>query len=289
MFKDARTLDRQRTATSFTDEFKRYADHREDWFDGSINSVDRRLARCDKLLHSANSIVGRLDIADSRHYLQTILGLKADREALADLRYALLTGASDREDVIGPPGWRTANDHKPAFPGYHHGQPGNLSWEEERDINNGKGQPWYDKPWGQMTEQDQADRIKWLDAHNNYEPPSLIPPDLIDAMGDAAQYRSHLSAKQKLAGTDARWVTLEAARFVAANADTLDDSHELATRAHHYAQTKTSTFTPQRSAAICEAFVSEVADLGHKAYRPQQTVRTASYEPDFADQAIFLC
>jgi hypothetical protein len=41
-----------------------------------------------------------------------------------------------------------------------------------------------------------------------------------------------------LAGTDRRWVTLESAKFVAANTDTLDDSHELATCAHEYATCK---------------------------------------------------
>jgi hypothetical protein len=41
-----------------------------------------------------------------------------------------------------------------------------------------------------------------------------------------------------LAGTDRRWVTLEAAKFIAANPDSLDDSHEMAVRAHNYAACK---------------------------------------------------
>ena len=50
---------------------------------------------------------------------------------------------------------------------------------------------------------------------------------------------------------------------------------------------KTSTFTPTRSAAICERFVARVATLGRQAYRPA-VVRTAAYQ-DFDDQAIYLC
>ena len=38
-----------------------------------------------------------------------------------------------------------------------------------------------------------------------------------------------------LAGADRRWVELESARFIAANRDTLDDSHGLAVRAHNHA------------------------------------------------------
>jgi hypothetical protein len=84
-------------------------------------------------------------------------------------------------------------------------------------------------------------------------------------------------------------VTLEAARFVAAHTDT-DDGQELATRAQHHAQLKTSTFTRERSAAVCRAFVAAVvADLGRRAHRPRPVVRTAAASEDFADQAIFLC
>jgi hypothetical protein len=90
-----------------------------------------------------------------------------------------------------------------------------------------------------------------------------------------------------LDGPDRRWVALEAAKFVAGNTDTLDDGHELATRAHHHAAVKTSSFTPARSAALCEAFVARVCDLGRRTAAP--LVRTAStINIDFAPEAMFL-
>jgi hypothetical protein len=91
-----------------------------------------------------------------------------------------------------------------------------------------------------------------------------------------------------LNGTERRWVTLESAKFLAANTDTLDDSHELATRADHYAAIKTSTFTPARSAALREAFVARVVDLGQASYRPPPIRRVAMTDPDIDPQALFL-
>jgi hypothetical protein len=92
-----------------------------------------------------------------------------------------------------------------------------------------------------------------------------------------------------LDGSDRRWVILEGAKFVAANTDTLDDSHELAVRAYDYAALKTSTFTPRRSALVCRAFVAKVIDLGKQAYRPPVVRRTAAAFVDFDDSAMYLC
>ena len=55
MFKDARALDRQRTATSFDRALATYTKVAESWFDGTVQSVDRRLAQCDRLLHTARA------------------------------------------------------------------------------------------------------------------------------------------------------------------------------------------------------------------------------------------
>lgn len=256
MFKDARTEDRQRTATSFDEALVHYGEHAEDWFDGSIGSIDRRLSACDKLLHSANFTVARMDIAHSQRYLSAAEDLKQDRDALQDLRYALLTGAADRADVEGPPGWRTANEEKEAA-GFWQGQGQPLA-------NPNTGTP----PMGASA------------GSNEFEHPA-------PRTNHPRWMQNQPATPKLLGGTDRRWVTLESAKFVAANTDTLDDSHELATRAHHYAQVKTSTFTPQRSAAICEAFVAMVVDQGVKSYRPA-VAHTAAYH-DFAAELLYLC
>lgn len=106
---------------------------------------------------------------------------------------------------------------------------------------------------------------------------------------DAARLPSWRTASKQathnLEGSDRRWVELEAARFVAEQR--IADSQELATRAAHHAEVKTSTFTKQRSAAITRAFVARVVDLGSQAYVPA-TARTAAVDVDFDPQALFL-
>lgn len=103
----------------------------------------------------------------------------------------------------------------------------------------------------------------------------------------AAQKPAQKGASVNLAGEDRRWVELESARFVAANRDTLDDSHELAVRAHNHAAAKTSTLTRQRSAAVCEAFVRKVTQLGEQQYRPAPQ-RTAAINTNFPDSLLYL-
>lgn len=92
----------------------------------------------------------------------------------------------------------------------------------------------------------------------------------------------------KISGADRRWVDLESARFVAANRDTLDDSHELAVRAHNHAAAATSTFTRQRSAAVCEAFVRKVTKLGAQQYRPAPQRTASAPNTNFPDSLIYL-
>lgn len=115
MFKDARELDRQRTASSFSQLMEKYAAGAEKWFDGTIASVDRRLDFCDRLLHSARFTVGRLSSTTaSSQYLNAMKSLSEDRLTLTALRDDMLSGASDREDVSGLPGQRFAKTSTPS-------------------------------------------------------------------------------------------------------------------------------------------------------------------------------
>ena len=95
MFKDARALDRQRTATSFDRALSGYTKTAESWFDGTVGSVDRRLAQCDRLLHTTRATVARMTISDSNRYLIAGEKLSDDRRVLEGLREGLLTGAKD--------------------------------------------------------------------------------------------------------------------------------------------------------------------------------------------------
>ena len=199
MFRDAGVLDRQRTAASFDQALGRYTKEAESWFDGGPDSVDRRLAAATRLLHAARSVVARISIADSQHYLGAIESLESDRQTLEAMRHAMLTEAADWEARSPRTGSRDAG----------------------------------------------------------------------------------------LVGPDRRWVELEAAKFLAANTDTLDDSRELSVRAANYAQAKTSTFPRARSAAITEAFVAKVGSLHATAPKPR-TAKTAAVFEDFDPQAMFL-
>jgi hypothetical protein len=362
MFKDSRALDRSRTDASFRLALRRYADDRERWFDGSVGSVDRRLGACERLLHSVRATVARLAITDSHRYLRAADELEADRRVLQGMRDDLLTGASSREDVIGPPGWRLAKGHyaaggAPTGPGSGT-IPGNPNVGQNIPGQTGRGGTGLPPgagiggPFPQLSPQQaelpvgsrpplrsapllgQGSPVEHESSHIAKGPSSGIfsindpayfeTPDLAEhglhevlhaqpARGEdletdfqrrteeargyaertepGGKHRKHrgpIPVSAALNGTERRWVTLESAKFLAANTDTLDDSHELATRADHYAAVKTSTFTPARSAILREAFVARVVDLGQASYRPPPIHRVAMTDPDIDPQALFL-
>lgn len=114
MFKDARQLDRQRTAARFAKDLQKFSSQAEAWFDGTIGSIDRRMAACATLIHSARATVGRLSATESHRYLGAARSLEADHRVLADLRDDMLTGASGRGDASGLPDRRTASKASPA-------------------------------------------------------------------------------------------------------------------------------------------------------------------------------
>lgn len=126
MFKDARELDRTTTAASFDQALARYAAQAEKWFDGSVNSIDRRLSFCDRLLHSVRATVARLSTSESLRYLSAAEDLQRDRRSLASLREDMLTGASGRADGSGLPGQRTAKRNTPSG--------GNLTGTDRRWV-----------------------------------------------------------------------------------------------------------------------------------------------------------
>lgn len=350
MFRDARALDRHRTAASFEQALRRYAADAESWFDGSVGSVDARLAQCNKLAHVAAFTVARLDISATRGYLGAADSLDADRRALEAMREDLLTGGAGRQDVLGPPGWHTAspdewslqnksdrgmgdlfqNTQTPRFDPeeeYQHRTDQAREYAERTDPNTTGRAP---RPVGpnpaagrevaQQRQQLQDERGQAVqrqrsrteapahlgptphrgdpdvqsDLHWQGDQPYATGTDPTAVKGQMSLFKEtpheDLPPLNKYLGrADARWVNLESAKFVAANTGCLDDSHELATRAHHWAQIKTSTFTSARSAAICKAFVASVSAQGRSAYQPPPPrPRTASVE-DIDAEAIYLC
>ena len=72
--------------------------------------MDARLSSCNRLLHSVRSAASRLSVTDAAPFLRAAQRLESDKRALVALREDLLSGASNRADVIGPPGWRLAQE-----------------------------------------------------------------------------------------------------------------------------------------------------------------------------------
>lgn len=89
---------------SFTAALADFRKDSADWFDGSLGAVDRRMAKCGSLLHSAQAAAA----IDPAAHLAAIAELSADHIALKNLRRDLLSGASDLTTKYVPPSRRTA-------------------------------------------------------------------------------------------------------------------------------------------------------------------------------------
>ena len=96
-YAESRGLTKPRTFTAALQEFR---DQSDGWFDGTPGSVDRRLAQCTKLLHTAQTAAGE----DPARHLAVIAELSTDHTALRELRLDLLGEAATRAARYTPPG-----------------------------------------------------------------------------------------------------------------------------------------------------------------------------------------
>lgn len=144
----------------------------------------------------------------------------------------------------------------------------------------------HNDPWGEFgPEINEGTRVKYppeLEETSSVNPDERMMKREPGAESERGRHRANLSPQ------DRRFVELESARFVAANRDTWDDSHELAVRAHNHAAAVTSTFTRQRSAAVCEAFVATVTKLGAAQYRPAPRRTASAPNTNFPDSLLYL-
>jgi len=99
---------RERTANGFDEAMDEWRKTADNWFDGSIDSIDTRLRRCAKLTSTATAIVARSPLDSAQHYHAALEELSADRTVLSGLREDALTGGFGREAGVSPPG-RTAS------------------------------------------------------------------------------------------------------------------------------------------------------------------------------------
>lgn len=216
----------------------------EGWFDGSVDSVDARLGVCDKLLHQARTALGVGGFGDPTA-LERIASLETDHRALRDMRADLLVASS----------WRHSNptvgigDSAGVSPGPTPGsikEPGGPSFTPADNVT-------YDR--------------------NSDTGGLLGPGGISEAMGNLGKM---------LSSRDRRYVELESAKILRANAD-CHDVEELVERTRRIAAVDTSTFSVQRSQVVTAALSARVAQLAQRRARPKRTASRSPQTPVISD------
>jgi hypothetical protein len=99
MFRESSAIDSERTAASVRSLYTKYADN-ENWFDGTPDSVDRRIAQIKKISNLCKAATVRLAGRNAgSQYIALAAEMDSDRTALEGLRRDLLTAAADHDDL----------------------------------------------------------------------------------------------------------------------------------------------------------------------------------------------
>jgi hypothetical protein len=263
-----------------------FRDTQDTWFNGTVASVDRRIASCQRILHAAQSALGRspFDIEP----LQILSELQDDHRALTGVRHDLLTGYRDRvayDEDYGPEGpytdmsgWEPP-EHKP-IPPMEETHPGWTRDEWGRMIQPAGGTDPYARRQGAIwkTREERDEEKKQRDWERQQDS-QRVRRGLEKAYGP--------KAAAVLAPDERRWAILQAPRFVRANLDASFHRDELATRANHWAAKVTSGF--DHPAETRQLFVSAVLDEARGLPRPQLRPRLGNRKIiDIEPEAIFL-
>lgn len=263
------------------------------WFDGTVESVDRRLADCRKLLVASQAAVGSNWGSDGMQaHIEAIASLQDQQRVLEGQRESLLVAATDREargshETLDVDFGENAPDHTNPYTG----ERGRRTQLES--TGDGSGFHWKHEA-GQHDFSDEHYR-KVDDEAREFGDPGPVrakqPPELYrewdGPRGAMAQEYGEPDPgrhRANLAPADARYVELEAAKLIANNPGV--DRDELTTRAIYKAQVETSTFSPARSRAIVTAFAQRVAQLHRPA--PRQRTAATSIASDCADEMMFV-
>lgn len=224
-----------------------YEANAEIWFDGGLESVDRRLAVCDKLLHQARTAVGVGGFGDPAP-LERIASLEADHRGLTELRETFLSAGNYRHADFNQP-TVGIGDSAGVSPG---ATPGSIK-----------------EPGG----------------------PSFVPAPNVRYERDADPMGGLVSGiKSLLSSRDQRYVELEAAKILRANAD-CRDIEELVERTRRIAAVDTSTFSSQRSRAVVDALSTRVAQLAQRRQQPRRTASRLPRTPviqDFPSELMYF-
>lgn len=254
MFNDAKERARRRHEAALSPVLAAWRESDGSWFDGSAESVDRRIARCRVLQSGLRGAAGALaGTGRELDYIAAERDLAADRAALEGLRCDLLTGAADREhvaDLSGFNGSQPDPQTQPAGGNQSFSDPsGNQSFSDS-----GAGAP---------------DTGMTGTGGDGYTPP-------FGSGGDGI-------AIQKFVARHRHWVDAQAREFLREQARNADRA-ELAERARRHAAAETSAMPTREARALSAAFVARVAEL---APRPRRAANRPQLSRDFPDQMLF--
>ena len=104
MFRDSARLQRQASDARLTTAMNAYRGAAQAWFDGTPDSVDRRIEACRNIQHAVRSAAASQDLARSAAHMRVLAELESDMAALQGVRHDLLTGCSDRQASRAPAG-----------------------------------------------------------------------------------------------------------------------------------------------------------------------------------------
>lgn len=257
MFRDASAIDSERTATAVRTAHDKYEASSDSWFDGTPDSIDRRIAVCQRLSHICKNATIRLaERPAGMQYVALSNSLESDRISLEALRHDLLTAGMNREAFPNTPGLQGILDEdrlQARSPGR-----GSIG-----DVVRAQGGPSEEERHQQA--RDYADRT------------------------DNGEYEVPLGAgepEELFARSASRFIELESRSFLAENSH-CDDLQELRTRAKLYAQLKTSTLSKSASHTMVTAFINRVEELGREVPKRQAHKESASIS-DFSDSLLFF-
>ena len=255
----------------------------ETWFDGSPESVDRRLAQCERMLHQARAGMARDGLRHGSKHIDTIASLEVDKGALLALRRDLLTAASDRAPSSARADAQGAAQHEretghtvsihgdeaqgysiscPQCEGGHHANLLTAASDREHPVQQGDLVKVHGQPGKLLAVEDGAHYVAFDDGTARW-------------LGDKGK-GEHEAA---LSPQDRRFVELESAKFIANNTGIPLD--EVATRARNHVELRTS------DRDVIAAFVGKVAQLHRQTPQPR-TASAPRAVPDFPAEMMYL-
>lgn len=250
MFRESSAIDSERTAASVRSLYAKYANN-ENWFDGSPDSVDRRIAQAKKISNLCKAATVRLSGRNaSSQYIALAHEMDSDRTALEGLRRDLLTAASDREQPE-----YNLDDYYRGLPDKGRGKEGDeaADYREYYAATDREDEEPKHNPWGGRV---------CKECGGYFEDNGCIC-DIKD--------RNKTSMRS------------EARHFIAEQE--CDDLRELTIRAKHYAERTASILSVRESSAFVRSFVEAVRNE----YKPPRRQRTASNAVhDFPAELFFI-